>query len=54
MSSRCVVFLTEPLLMVTPSLLSITWFPVAESTRATAVALLANNVGAALAYVIGV
>eukprot|EP00667_Euglena_gracilis_P025330 EG_transcript_29654 len=43
----------EPLVMVTPSLLSVTWFPPAESTRATAAALLANSIGAALAYVAG-
>eukprot|EP00668_Euglena_longa_P046365 GGOE01062050.1.p1 GENE.GGOE01062050.1~~GGOE01062050.1.p1 ORF type:complete len:538 (+),score=67.89 GGOE01062050.1:162-1775(+) len=42
-----------PLVMVTPSLLSAIWFPPSESTRATAAALLANSIGAALAYVAG-
>ena len=44
--------LMSPCVIAPPSLLSAIWFPPKESTRATAFAVLANNVGNALAFVL--
>eukprot|EP00668_Euglena_longa_P004672 GGOE01005454.1.p1 GENE.GGOE01005454.1~~GGOE01005454.1.p1 ORF type:complete len:536 (-),score=175.69 GGOE01005454.1:433-2040(-) len=44
--------LASPTVVAPPSLLSAMWFPTGESTRATAAAVLANNVGNALAFLV--
>eukprot|EP00906_Rhabdomonas_costata_P004508 RCo006646 len=45
--------LLAPCVVAPPSLLSAIWFPHSESTRATAVGVLSNNLGNALAYLLG-
>eukprot|EP01012_Entosiphon_sulcatum_P011818 TRINITY_DN17314_c0_g1_i1.p1 TRINITY_DN17314_c0_g1~~TRINITY_DN17314_c0_g1_i1.p1 ORF type:complete len:532 (+),score=76.49 TRINITY_DN17314_c0_g1_i1:1005-2600(+) len=42
-----------PFVIAPPSFLSATWFPESERTRATAVGILANNLGFACAFLVG-
>ena len=51
-SAQIVNAAVGPPVMASPSLLSAQWFPDDERNRATAVAILANNFGAAIGFVL--